>query len=576
MGSRSLLWCTAVLILALGVGCGGKDKDPKGPEETPTLDGSVWNTDASFVDVMQDSDGDGVSDFLERSSGDVDTDGDGVPNHLDDDDDGDGIATSLERNLDTDVDGIPDYLDEDDDGDGKLTKVELAAVGGASVDTDGDGTPDYLDDERLVDVEDAGIEKECAQTNAKADLRKRPVDIVFVIDNSSSMDSEILAVQNSINADFAKLIGMSGIDYRVIVLGDFGFYDYANPLPMNTTDACSVCISGELNPEQTCPGTEGDAVYGGAPKTAARFFHYDPDGNKHAKDTSVGSKNSLCRALEWFKKPDGFGLAPNGWSQWLRKDATKVFVEITDDQANCTVNVNGSTFAIDDSQADPANASDKSGMYQAKQFDQALRTLSSEQFMAGEGGRNYVFHSIIAMPFKLGMMDVPYEPNEPFAATAKCSSGANEGRAYDGLSRLTGGLRYPVCAADTAAGMGSTAGFTAIFKRIAQGVVEGTKVACDFSVPAAPAGKTIDRNTVEVVYSQPGADPISFRRVQDIESCGGQSGSFFFRGETIVLCSDTCKRVQADDSAKVDVRFGCSLPPRKEPPPLPPAPPVPE
>jgi hypothetical protein len=233
-------------------------------------------------------------------------------------------------------------------------------------------------------------------------------------------------------------------------------------------------------------------------------------------------------------------------------------------------------FKVTDTQPDPMNPSDTSGMYQAKQFDDVLLKLSPDQFMAGEGGRNYIWHSIISMPFKPGMMDAPYEPSEAAAATANCASGANPGRAYDGLSRLTGGLRYPVCAADQAAGMNNTAGFTAIFKRIAQGVVEGTKVACDFAIPKAPDGKTLDRSTVEVVYSQPDHEPISFRQVQDIESCKGQSGSFYFKGETIALCSDTCARVQADDSAKVDVRFGCSLPPRKEPPPPPAMPPVPE
>lgn len=571
MGSRSVWWWTAVLIVAVGTGCKGNDS--KEPEGTPTLDGSVWNADGSFIDVMQDSDGDGVSDFLERANGDVDTDGDGTPDYLDTDDDGDGLPTSAEMNLDSDLDGIADYVDSDDDGDGKLTKDELAAAGGASADSDGDGIPDYRDDDRVVVVEDAGVEKECAQTNATASLRKRPVDIVFVIDNSSSMDGEIRAVQNSINADFAKIIGASGIDYRVIMLGDFGFYDYGSD-----PDACSVCVSGDLNPMQTCPGTENDAVYGLAPKTSARFFHYDPDGATHQKNNSVGSLNSLCRTLQWFKKPDGFGLAPNGWGQWLRKDASKVFVEITDDRANCSVDLTGdgnADFTVNDTQADPMNASDKSGTYQAKQFDQALRGLSAEQFGTSATTRNYVFHSIISMPFKSGMMDTPYESTEAAAATANCSSGANPGVAYDGLARLTGGLRYPVCAAD-AAGTNNTSGFTAIFKRIAQGVVEGTKVACDFAVPAAPMGKTLDRKTVEVVYSKTGADPISFRQVQDVESCGGQSGSFYFKGDTIQLCSDTCTRVQSDNTAKVDVRFGCALPPRMEPPPLPPQPPVPE
>ncbi len=49
-----------------------------------------------------------------------DTDGDGIPDHLDDDDDGDGI---------------PDHLDKDDDGDGIPDDQE---------DSDGDGIPDHL------------------------------------------------------------------------------------------------------------------------------------------------------------------------------------------------------------------------------------------------------------------------------------------------------------------------------------------------------------------------------------------------------------------------------------------------
>jgi FKBP-type peptidyl-prolyl cis-trans isomerase FkpA len=47
---------------------------------------------------------------------------------------------------DTDGDGIPDYLDNDDDGDGILTIDEYDVdADGVADDSDGDGTPDYLD-----------------------------------------------------------------------------------------------------------------------------------------------------------------------------------------------------------------------------------------------------------------------------------------------------------------------------------------------------------------------------------------------------------------------------------------------
>jgi MYXO-CTERM domain-containing protein len=71
-----------------------------------------------------------------------DTNHDGTPDYLDDDDDGDGIRTRTEnrgKNRDLDDDGIPNYLDTDADGDGFDDADELTS------DLDGDGVPDYRD-----------------------------------------------------------------------------------------------------------------------------------------------------------------------------------------------------------------------------------------------------------------------------------------------------------------------------------------------------------------------------------------------------------------------------------------------
>ncbi len=91
----------------------------------------------SFLSTFTDDDGDGVSTIDEDINNDGDptnddTDGDGIPNYIDEDDDNDNVKTSLEKPdpnsdgslddaLDTDEDGIPNYLDNDDDGDGVLT-----------------------------------------------------------------------------------------------------------------------------------------------------------------------------------------------------------------------------------------------------------------------------------------------------------------------------------------------------------------------------------------------------------------------------------------------------------------------
>ena len=70
-----------------------------------------------------DSDGDGISDEVESGDTDcfsppVDSDGDLIPNFLDEDSDGDSIADQTEGLDDADRDGVPNYLDLDADGDG--------------------------------------------------------------------------------------------------------------------------------------------------------------------------------------------------------------------------------------------------------------------------------------------------------------------------------------------------------------------------------------------------------------------------------------------------------------------------
>jgi hypothetical protein len=104
---------------------------------------------ADKVDGAQDTDGDGIPNFLDDDSDDdgiadkiernVDEDGDGIANFLDGDSDDDGIADKVEGILDSDRDGAPDYVDLDSDGDGVPDKIEGVA------DVDGNGIPNYLD-----------------------------------------------------------------------------------------------------------------------------------------------------------------------------------------------------------------------------------------------------------------------------------------------------------------------------------------------------------------------------------------------------------------------------------------------
>ena len=85
-----------------------------------------------FTTTFEDDDNDGVPNALEFAG---DTDGDGILDYKDYDDDGDNVPTKDEKpdpngdgdlsdTQDTDGDSIPNYLDMDDDNDGTLTKFE--------------------------------------------------------------------------------------------------------------------------------------------------------------------------------------------------------------------------------------------------------------------------------------------------------------------------------------------------------------------------------------------------------------------------------------------------------------------
>ena len=139
------------------------------------------------------------------------------------------------------------------------------------------------------------------------------MDVVFVLDNSCSMTTEMVAIQNNINLNFAQIIASSGIDYRVIVIGEHG-----------PTSDQSLCISPPLG-GKPCTGVLANTAPSNNPPV---FYHYDRD--------DVESTDGWCKMLDWYKKPDRYNLAPGGWSEWLRKEALKTFVMVTDDRMSCS------------------------------------------------------------------------------------------------------------------------------------------------------------------------------------------------------------------------------------------------
>ncbi|HCF56482.1 MAG TPA: hypothetical protein DFS52_00595 [Myxococcales bacterium] len=361
----------------------------------------------------------------------------------------------------------------------------------------------------------------CVATSAEATLVKKPVDIVFLIDNSASMDDEIEAVQQNINNHFARIIGESGIDYRVIVIGLHG------PTTNGSDNLCRICVEAPLS-TTTCEPVPGQP--GINPPV---FFHYS---------TEVRSHDSVCVALNSFASRDPlYGLAPDGWRGWLRPQAHKHFVELTDDGLNCRT-----IAGNEDSRINDYDQADK-GVLAAESFDSLLLALSPEQF-GSASERKYTWHSIINLRAKPA--GGAYLPTEPIESETCAGSGIEgPGTGYQALSQLTGGLRFPIC---------ERGSYDEVFREIATGVIEGAVVDCEYPIPEAPPGKTIDLTTVVIGYTPgSGGEQQIFSQVTDASRC--TAGRFFIADDIIRLCPETCATVQADEAAKVVVLYGCKV-----------------
>lgn len=141
----------------------------------PNFGTSVTETfSVAQTQTTLDTDGDGIADHL-----DLDSDNDGITDNVEAqtsagyiaptgvDTDGDGLDDAYEGTgltpVDTDGDGTADYLDTDSDNDG-IADVDEAGHGisqaaiDASADTDGDGIMDVVDDVVGYDANDADVD----------------------------------------------------------------------------------------------------------------------------------------------------------------------------------------------------------------------------------------------------------------------------------------------------------------------------------------------------------------------------------------------------------------------------------
>ena len=307
----------------------------------------------------------------------------------------------------------------------------------------------------------------CAAVAAKTDKAK--VDIIFVIDNSGSMTEEMTQIRTNVNA-FASKIGTVGLDYTVTFIVRKGTKANQN----------EICVP--------------------APLAGANCADNPPLFHHVAQD--VQSTDSFRRILETYE---------TSWKAYIRADAYKVFVEVSDDASDMRYT----------------------------QFDQQLLAKAPAGMFGTATDRKYIWHSIISKPFA-----------DPVPSNNICPGAAGRSVDYQQLSKLTGGIIDEVCKTD----------YSGVLNNIAKGIAD--KLACELKYPSSAES---DPTKLAVSFTPKGAAAQPLTQVTDVSKCGTVANAWYYDNPAaptkIILCPATCTAVNAAPESKIEALVGCKTAP---------------
>lgn len=386
-----------------------------------------------------------------------------------------------------------------------------------------DGSPP-ADDGFTADNPGAGdSEPACISEDYEVDYVVAPVDFVIALDASASMRQELAAIEAAINVHFADVLDASGVDYRVILLGKFGRPDWKKATK-------GICVPPPLGGNDDCADVEpGDTPV----HVPGKFYHYD---------MSIASNESWCKILRSLDgdvdgSHQGAKDFPEGWRSLLREDAQKVLAVITDDRIKgCNNGTEPSAYGHNPNVASQV-------VDAAVAFDADLLQRAPEQFGIAEA-RRYRWYTIGGF-LANAPASVPYTPDDAWQSE-RCSTSFAAGLAYQELSNLTDGWRFPVC---------EGLNFDALFEHMAQQTAEVVAVPCQIQLPK---DQEVAEKTIEVTYTS-GGDATLLTQVEP-QDC--DAASFYLDGDVVTLCPTTCAVIQADDTAQLGLTAAC--PPRLE------------
>lgn len=371
----------------------------------------------------------------------------------------------------------------------------------------------------------------CTSATTRAEVERLPVDIIWMVDNSSSMQPAIEEVQRGLN-DFAALIGARDLDYRVIMLSLRG----RGETTVGGSRRYQVCIPQPLS---------GDASCGDGP----RFFQVSLD---------VRSTQPLEQFLGTLGQTSGYtssddrGSEP--WQSLMRPEATKTIVVVTDDNARMVVR-SGGGYAPGPgggrSEGDPVATADWFETFAGGSNPFSSRSLPEGILHARWGGifEGYTFAGLYGWGSEA---DDTVRCDYPAGGSPPAS-----GRTYSELVRRTGGVRAKIC--------DGPAAWAPFFDAVASAVERRSRIDCEIPIPEPPMGMFFQRDRINVFLDDGGGSE-RLGKVPSAGACDARGGWYYDDDDApgaVILCPDSCAAVQPSEgvTTSVDVQFGCQTVP---------------
>lgn len=346
----------------------------------------------------------------------------------------------------------------------------------------------------------------CASASAVATFELLPVDIIWMVDNSASMAPAIDQVIAGLNG-FASVISSRGFDYRVVMLS---LRNTSRTVTLGGSTRYAVCIP---------PPLAGDLLCG----NNTRFFHSSID---------VRSTQPLEQFLGTLGQTAGYrlGEARGGepWRSFLRPEATKTIVVVTDDNSRFSA----SDFLHFPGGTNPSN----SNLLPPGLLDPSWSGLFDSLTFDGIYGWGSPTDPGIRCHYADGS-----QPTSP-------------GAVYTALVTGTTGVRAQICDGPSAWGP--------FFDSVASAVERASRVACDVAIPPPPIGTLLDPTRINVIFN--GVARSLIGKVVNAAACG-TSGGWYYDSDTnpthVILCPASCDRAQSElrgAGRGLEVQFGCS------------------